>query len=102
MGHGWSAEELTKLAGGNLLRVFSEVSRRRFSSFDRKCIPSAHCVHLTRRISVGFYGGLHTRESFSLSVALLCCPSIDVQFNRLISIPYEEDRERVVCAKNSN
>lgn len=26
MGHGWAAEELTKLAGGNLLRVFSEVS----------------------------------------------------------------------------
>jgi microsomal dipeptidase-like Zn-dependent dipeptidase len=26
MGHGWSAEELVKLAGGNLLRVFSEVS----------------------------------------------------------------------------
>jgi microsomal dipeptidase-like Zn-dependent dipeptidase len=25
MGHGWTAEELTKLAGGNLLRVFSEV-----------------------------------------------------------------------------
>lgn len=26
MGHGWTAEELTKLAGGNVLRVFSEVS----------------------------------------------------------------------------
>lgn len=26
MGHGWTAEELTKLAGGNLLRVFSEVN----------------------------------------------------------------------------
>lgn len=26
MGHGWAAEDLTKLAGGNLLRVFSEVS----------------------------------------------------------------------------
>jgi hypothetical protein len=26
MGHGWSAEELVKLAGGNLLRVFSEVT----------------------------------------------------------------------------
>lgn len=26
MGHGWTAEELTKLAGGNLLRVFSEVT----------------------------------------------------------------------------
>lgn len=26
MGHGWAAEELTKLAGGNLLRVFSEVN----------------------------------------------------------------------------
>lgn len=26
MGHGWTVEELTKLAGGNLLRVFSEVS----------------------------------------------------------------------------
>ena len=25
MGHGWSVEELVKLAGGNLLRVFSEV-----------------------------------------------------------------------------
>lgn len=25
MGHGWSVEELTKLAGGNLLRVMSEV-----------------------------------------------------------------------------
>lgn len=29
MGHGWNAEELTKLAGGNLLRVFSEVSPKR-------------------------------------------------------------------------
>lgn len=26
MGHGWSGDELAKLAGGNLLRVFSEVS----------------------------------------------------------------------------
>lgn len=26
MGHGWQADELIKLAGGNLLRVFSEVN----------------------------------------------------------------------------
>lgn len=31
MGHGWAVEELTKLAGGNLLRVFSEVT---FNMFD--------------------------------------------------------------------
>lgn len=36
MGHGWTVEELTKLAGGNLLRVFSEVS------FVRKLFCVAH------------------------------------------------------------
>lgn len=34
MGHGWSAEELVKLAGGNLLRVFSEVT---FIWLDGRC-----------------------------------------------------------------
>ncbi|CRK93915.1 CLUMA_CG007442, isoform A [Clunio marinus] len=38
MGHGWTAEELTKLAGGNLLRVLSEVRiiiKRKSSMIER-------------------------------------------------------------------
>jgi len=33
MGHGWTVEELTKLAGANLLRVMSEVGYLRIYTF---------------------------------------------------------------------
>lgn len=39
IGHGWSAEELTKLASGNILRVLSEVEAVRDKKNEGKILP---------------------------------------------------------------
>lgn len=53
--------------------------------FYAAAVPVVHCVHLTRRISVGFHGGLDSLVRSVESTAML------VQFNRLISIPNENE-----------
>lgn len=62
MGHGWSAEELTKLAGGNLIRVFSEVSQSRVE-LEVTNSPSAH-KPCGGRMEIGSFCGLPSVLAF--------------------------------------